>query len=670
MRSFALAPIAAACFVSLAAQADPTPAESLDKVVVTGNPLKSQVLAQPSDSLGGDQLVLTRAANLGDTLQGLAGVAATNFGPNASRPSIRGLDGDRVRILNNSGASVDASNLSFDHGVAIDPLVIDKVEVLRGAAALLYGGNAVGGVVNTLDNRIPRTLIDGLSGAAEVRLGGAANDRSGAVVLDGGAGRPNAGWGWHADLSGRDADDQRAPRFSSPTDDGSESRTTVRNSASHNHSAALGSSIFFNGGFAGVSVDDFRTTYGTTVEDAAKIKMKRQRVATAGEWNDETGPVRRLSWQLSRNRYEHSEIEDGAVGTTFKSTGTDGRVELTHAPLGALNGVVGVQWETLDFSALGAEAFVPSTRTHNVGLFVLEQMKLGDAVLSAGARHEQVRVDSAGDTDDSDGRFGTPSQRRFSPTSLALSAVYPLASGWSVSANLNRTQRAPAYYELFANGLHLATDAYERGDATLGLERSRGADFGLKWEGERSHAHVNVYETRFSNYIALQANGETVHDDEEGKDLPVFVFHSVPARLRGIEFEGRWQAMSWLALLGQFDAVHGENTQTGEPLPRLAPRRAMLGLEGSHGEWSGRLEWRLAARQDRVDAFDTPTPGYGTVNLNIARQLKLDRFDGLWYLRLNNLGNKLAYNATAVPTIRDLSPQAGRSASTGLQIRF
>ncbi|MCH8856459.1 MAG: Plug domain-containing protein, partial [Proteobacteria bacterium] len=187
MRSFALAPLAAACFLSVAAKADP--AESLDKVVVTGNPLKSQVLAQPSDALAGDQLVLTRASTLGDTLQGMAGVAATNFGPNASRPSIRGLDGDRVRILSNSGASVDASNLSFDHGVAIDPLVIDKVEVLRGAAALLYGGNAVGGVVNTLDNRIPRTLIRGLSGAAEVRLGGATRDKSGALVLDGGTGQ-------------------------------------------------------------------------------------------------------------------------------------------------------------------------------------------------------------------------------------------------------------------------------------------------------------------------------------------------------------------------------------------------------------------------------------------------------------------------------------------------
>ncbi|MBW8846264.1 MAG: TonB-dependent receptor [Burkholderiales bacterium] len=655
-----MAPLAAACLSVLAAAAQADPAESLDKVVVTGNPLKSQLLAQPSDSLGGDQLVLTRAANLGDTLQGLAGVAATNFGPNASRPSIRGLDGDRVRILSNSGASVDASNLSFDHGVAIDPLVIDKVEVLRGAAALLYGGNAVGGVVNTLDNRIPRTLIDGMSGAAEVRLGGATHDKSGAVVLDGGTGQPHRGFGWHVDLAGRDADDQAAPRFDS---DG-ESRTSVRNSAARSHGGALGGSVFFQGGFAGVSVDDFHTNYGTTAEEGVTIRMQRQRLATAGEWATADGPVHRISWQLSRNRYEHQEVEEtGDIGTTFKSTGTDGRLEVEHAAIGPVKGLIGLQTEQLNFSALGEEAFVPSTRTRNTGVFVLEQAKLGGVDWSAGARTERVTVDSDGGD-----RFGTPDSKRFKPVSLALSGVYPLSEAWSLSANLNHTERAPAYYELFANGLHLASAAYERGDPTLGLERSKGLDVGLKWESAQSHVHLNLYETRFSNYVALQATGEVV--DNGGESVPVYDFHAVPARLRGIEFEGRWQLHPALALLSQLDAVRGDNRATGEPLPRLSPLRAMLGLEAKQGDWSGKLEWRGAARQTRVAEFDTPTPGYGTLRLSVARQLRWGQTDALWYLKLDNLANKLAYNATAVPTIRELAPQPGRSASTGLQVRF
>jgi iron complex outermembrane receptor protein len=663
MRLHVLAPIAAACF-TLAAQAQsPAPTESLDKVVVTGNPLKSQVLAQPSDSLSGDQLVLTRSANLGDTLQGLPGVAASNFGPNASRPVIRGLDGDRVRILNNSGASVDASNLSFDHGVAIDPLVIDKVEVLRGAAALLYGGNAVGGVVNTLDNRIPRTFTPGLTGAAELRLGGAARDKGGALVLDGGSGQAQSGFGWHVDLAGRDADDLRTPRFGSPTDDGTESRTSVRNSAARSHGGSVGGSVFFQGGFAGVSVDDFHTDYGTTAEADVTIKMQRQRLATAGEWATTDGPLRRISWQLSRNRYEHTEMEGDEVGTTFKSRGTDGRLELEHAPAGPLKGVFGVQTESLDFSALGEEAFVPGTRTRSTGVFLLEQARLGGVDWSAGARTERVTIDSDGGD-----RFGAAQSRKYSPFSLALSGVLPLDRAWSVSASLNRTQRAPAYYELFANGVHVATAAYEQGDASLGLERSRGVDLGVKWEGGDSHVHFNAYETRFSSYIALQATGAEM--DHDGEALPVYAFQAVPARLRGVEVEARWQAHPVVALLGQLDAVRGENTLTGEPLPRLAPLRGMLGLEARQGEWSGRLEWRGAARQDRVAAFDTPTAGYGTVRLSVARQFNWGQGDALWYLKLDNLGNKLAYNATAVATIRELAPQPGRSVSTGLQLRF
>jgi iron complex outermembrane recepter protein len=216
--------------------------------------------------------------------------------------------------------------------------------------------------------------------------------------------------------------------------------------------------------------------------------------------------------------------------------------------------------------------------------------------------------------------------------------------------------------------VHVATAAYERGDPSLAVERSRGADLGLKWEGADSHVHVNVYETRFANYIALQATGASVaHEDES---LPVFAFQAVPARLRGVELEGRWQLSTPLALLAQLDAVRGDNRRSGEPLPRLAPLRAMLGLEARQGDWSGRLEWRASARQTRVAAFDTATPGWGTLRLNLARQLRWGTADALWYLRLENLSNQLAYSATATPTIRGLAPQPGRSAATGVQIRF
>jgi len=641
--------------------------EKLDKVVVTGNPLRSQDLTQASNVLSGDALTLTRGASLGETLQGLPGVAATNFGPNSSRPTIRGLDGDRVRMLSNSGASVDASSLSFDHAVPVDPLVVDRIEVLRGAAALLYGGNAIGGVVNTLDNRIPRGPQAGLSGAAEVRLGGAARERNGAVVLDGGSSQ----FAWHADLAGRSASDTAVPRFSSDDGSGSVSNTRIRNSAADSHGGALGASLLFAKGYAGVSIDDYRNEYGVTVEPDVTIRMQRQRLATAGEWHDENAPLRRIRWQLSRTRYEHAEVEGtGEIGTVFNSRGTDLRLEAEHAPLGPIKGVLGLQWERSDFSALGEEALVPSTQTRSGALFLLEQYSSGPWSLSAGARAESVRVRA-----DEDARFGPASSRSFSPRSLSLSSSYKLAGDWSLSANLNSSQRAPMFYELHANGVHVASGAFEIGDAQLGLERARGVDLGLKWQNADSLLRFNVYQTRFASYIALDATGNVV--EEGGEELPEYAFKSVPARLRGFELEGRWGLPALaglpgakLALTGQLDGVRGDNRATGEPLPRLAPLRASLGLDASQGAWSGRVELRLAARQDRVPTLDTPTAGYGMFKLSLARQFRLAEMDALWYLKLDNLGNKLAYSATSVATLRDLSPLAGRSLHTGLQVRF
>ncbi|MCV2353832.1 TonB-dependent receptor [Paucibacter sp. B2R-40] len=670
-----------------ASVSEPGQSEKLGKVVLTGNPLRSQELAQPSNVLEGDALILRRGSTLGETLEGLPGLSSSYFGPNSNRPTIRGLDGDRVRMLSNSGASVDASSLSFDHAVPLDPLVIDRIEVLRGAAALLYGGNAIGGVVNTIDNRIPRQAQVGLSGASELRLGGAAAERNGAIVLEGGDKRLV----WHADASARRADDLRVPSF---TADGVTAQS-VRNSASDSHGGALGASLLFANGYAGLSVDDSRNNYGVTVEPDVTVQMQRQRLSAAGEWRvDAQGSpqasgalLQRLTWSMGSTRYEHREVEGtGAVGTVFKSTGKDLRIELAHAPLGSLQGVVGLQWEDSDFSALGAEALVPSTSTRNGAVFVLEQFSSGPLALSAGARLESVRVDSRGDeaSTGEEARFGAATRHSFSPHSLSLGGSYKLlgeaggsksatSKGLNLTANLNSTERAPMFYELHANGVHVASGAFERGDAHLRTESALGLDLGLVWQGSQQMLRLNVFRTKFSRYIALDATGVQIETD--GQSLPEYAFKSVPALMQGFELEGRFDLPELLAgvqlsLTAQLDGVRGENRETGEALPRLAPLRASLGLDAQQGLWSGRFELRMAARQDRVPALDSPTAGYGLVKLSLARQFRLADVDGLWYLKLDNLGNKLAYSASSVATIRDLSPLPGRSVHTGVQVRF
>jgi iron complex outermembrane receptor protein len=643
----------------------------LDVVVVTGNPLSQRELAAPVQALSGDALTLKRGASLGETLDGLAGVGSTYFGPNSNRPTMRGLDGDRVRMLSNSGASVDASSLSFDHALPVDPLVLTRVEVLRGAAALQYGGNAIGGVVNAIDNRIPRLAQPGLNGVAELRLGGASDERGGAVVLDGGS---NA-FAWHVDAADRRADDQRVPRFTS--EDGSSTR--VRNSDAHGRSGAVGGSLLFSQGYAGVSVEDYHNEYGVTVEPDVRIQMQRQRLATAGEWRGPLPGLARVTWQFASSRYKHQEVEgSGEIGTVFESDGKDGRVEATHAAFqggwGSVQGVLGWQWDQSDFSALGEEALVPGTKTRSNALFLIEQFKSGPWSLQAGARAERVSVASTGGDEE---RFGDPVTRRFSPKSLSLSGAYELGQGFSLSSNLSSSQRAPTFYELFANGVHVASGAFEVGDVNLGLERAKAVDLGLHWKQGEAKWSLQVYQTRFSNYIALDASGrsvELVGEDGGTETVPEYLYRGVRARMHGIELEGRQPlpaVAGWSLTLGTtLDLVRGTNRDTGEPLPRLAPVRASLSIQAERGPWLIQAELRGARRQDRVPALDTPTAGYGILRLNIARHFDIGNLDAMWYLKLDNLANKLAYNAGSVQTIRELTPLPGRSVFAGLQVKF
>lgn len=687
--ALATPPAAAEAAPASAAPAAPRPPSTT--IVVTGNPLGREDTLQPVTVLDGEALSRRRAGTLGETLAGLPGVASTGFGPQSARPVIRGLDGDRVRLLDNGGAAVDASSLSFDHAVALDPLVVERIEVLRGPAALLYGGNATGGVVNLLDNRVPRFALAGLGGRAELRLGGAARERAAAAVLEGGHG----GFSWHADAAERRSHDLRVPRFSPPGGEAASDR--VANSAGLRRSGALGASWADAQGFVGAAVDSHRNDYGVAVDPDVTIRLQREHLQFAGERRGLDGPFSQLDFRFGSTRYGHEEVEAGGeVGTTFRSRGQELRLQARHAPrvtpLGPLHGVLGLQVETLDFSALGEEAFVPDTRSRSSALFVLEELRLaGGAVLGAGLRLERSRVASAGDPplheddaheshgdhgDVDSPRFGQAQQRRFSPASLSLSAQWPLGGGWHLATTLGRTERAPVYYELFANGAHVATGAYERGDPTLGTERSRQAELALQWQHGPAQWRLNVHASRFARYIALMATGHSVahtgHDGETAA-LPEYVFRGVPARLQGLELEGRWRLAErpWtLDASASLDLVRGRDQASGEPLPRLPPWRATLALQARQGAWQGGLQLAHAAAQRRVPATDVPTPGHTLLGLWAAWQQHWGGHEAVWTLKLDNLGNRLAYNASALRSARELAPQGGRALGLGLRVAF
>ncbi|MDP3084939.1 MAG: TonB-dependent receptor, partial [Rubrivivax sp.] len=248
------------------------------------------------------------------------------------------------------------------------------------------------------------------------------------------------------------------------------------------------------------------------------------------------GPVTQLSVSASQTRYGHQEVEgSGVVGTRFDSLGSELRVEARHAPVGPLRGVFGLHLERLQFQAQGEEAFMPATRSRSNAAFLLEEMAAGPLQLGLGLRLQSTQVASAGDALDANSpRFGAALQRRFAPVSGALSLLWPLAgSGWTVNAALGHTERAPAHFELYANGAHLATAAFERGDSGLGVERSRHADIGLAWRRGAHSAQLNVFATRFARFISLDATGASItvpgEADEVPTTLPEYAFRGVRA---------------------------------------------------------------------------------------------------------------------------------------------
>lgn len=659
------------------------PTRTLDTVVVTGNPLGSRQIAAPVSVLSGDGLVLRRGSSLGDTLNSLPGVSSTYFGPNANRPVIRGLDGDRVRILSNAGASMDASSLSYDHAVPIEPLIADRIEVLRGPGALFYGGSAVGGVVNTLDNRIPRAPMDGFSGAAELRLGGAARGRGGAALIESG----NDRFAVHADVFGRDTSNLLVPRYT-PVEDGEPlARSShVRNSAAETRGGALGGSLFFGSGAdpaqgrVGLSVDTYHSDYGITAEPDVMIQLKRDHVGFASELKLTDGPLRALRLNANYTDYRHQEVEgSGAVGTVFSSEGYDLRLEAEHAPLGPLRGVLGVQHEAFSFSALGDEAFVPKTNTRKTGLFALEELAWVGGTLSAGARLERAEVDSDGDADPLSPKFGNPVRRNFWLQSYSLANVLPLTPTWSLSGSLSATERAPTYFELYANGVHAATGAYEQGNTRLPTERGTNVDLAVQWKTDTDRLRVGTFYTRFSRFISLDASGGQV--DESGAavsagtpdSVPLYRFNAVRARLFGVEIEGRKRLaeLPWqLDGTAQVDLTRGTNLSTGEPLPRIAPWRLKLGLDAARGPWTARIEADHAARQTRVPDTDHATASYTLVNLSLSQRISVNRADAIWFVKLTNLANERAYSASTIQTLRGLSPLPGRAVEVGMRVSF
>ncbi|RCI75985.1 TonB-dependent receptor [Pseudomonas aeruginosa] len=430
-------------------------------------------------------------------------------------------------------------------------------------------------------------------------------------------------------------------------------------------------------GYAGLSYSGYDSNYGSPAEDDVRLKMQQDRYAFASEIRDLEGPFTSLKLDAAYTKYEHKEIEDSETGTTFKNEGYEGRIEARHRPLGPLNGVVGAQFANSRFSALGEEAFVPHTETDSAALFALEEWKLSDRLdLSFGARLEHTRVDPDAKGNE---RFAeNDGSQSFTTGSLSTGAVYKLTPIWSLAATLSYTERAPTFYELYANGPHAATGTYEVGDADADKEKAVSTDLALRFDNGVHKGSVGVFYSRFSNYIGLLASGR--HRNEEGEvvaagddeALPEYLYSGVRADFYGVEAQDRIHLLE--SPYGNFDLelsgdyTRAKNKDTGEPLPRIAPLRLNTALIWELQQWQARVDVEHAASQHRVPEEELSTDGYTTLGASLGYNFDLGESRWLAFVKGTNLTNQTVRYASSI--LRDRVPAAGRGIEAGVKVAF
>ncbi len=665
-----LSPNKLAIAISLAmasAWAEPITQIELSNVAVTGNPLGvgSDAMVLPVSILSGRELSLKRAATLGETLNTMPGVAASSFGPNASRPVIRGLDAERVRIMQNGVGILDASSLSFDHAVAIDPLVIEQIDVVRGPAALLYGSSAVGGVVNAIDHRIPTEPVNGIIGRSEASLGGPDNQRNAAAVVDVGNGQS----AMHADAYQRQTDDLSLPGFAVSKRKNQVDGTPLTNhgklinSNARSEGGALGASLTFDKGYVGSSYSGFNSNYGTVAEQAVRIDMKSQRWDIASEFRELNSVISRIKIRYAHTDYQHQEVENGAIGTTFKNKGSEGSVELGHAKLGDLDGVWGWQFQNSRFAALGEEAFVPAVQTKSHAVYLYEEMPLkalnvDQLKLSLGGRLEHTALDASAWT-----KNPTIQAANFTTYSYALGGLYAIDGHWSMASNLSHNERAPSYFELYADGAHLATGQYEVGNPNFKKECSNGVDAQIRWKDAKNSFSVGAYYTRFNRFLGLLDTGAI----NGPSTLPIAQFSAFAASFKGLEAEAKFNlADDWdLNLRG--DYVRASNLDNNAALPRITPLRLGAGLNYQKNAFGARLNVTQAFKQNRTAENELPTAGYTDVSAMATYKLP-SKLNVEWFAKANNVLNQEIREHTSF--LKDLSPAGERSVLIGLRADF
>ncbi len=715
--------LVALCAVGAAAQDnDADPSADSDLILVTGVSLETLAgeALQPVESLSLVELQDGFVGGLGDALAGVPGVSSTYFGPAASRPIIRGLGGDRVRVLRNGVGLIDVSAVSVDHAVTSEVLEAERIDILRGASAIAYGGNAVGGVVNIVDGAIASEPVDGTFDGAF---------RAGYTSVDEGtqfAGRVSTGLGplvFSLEASQRDAREFDIPGFAESAlfraaeeaeheeeegeehEDEEEVSGFVPNTDYTFETLGAGASLIGDWGFAGVSVKLFDAEYGLPggheheheegegeegeeeegpdIFVGPRLDMNQVRIDSRGEFRFDGLGFDALTFAAGYSVYEHEEIEpNGEVATEFENEGWEIRAAAVRRGDGPLTGTVGFQALRTDFSALGEEAFVPPVLTEDFGVFGAGRYDLGGFGFEGGLRYERRDIEAVdgdvsalpdenvesrellADFDPSTDLTSEALDQSFDLFSVSAGAFLRPTDNVFLSANLALTERAPADVELFAGGPHLATNAFEVGDPRLDKETAIGLDLGARYDADQFSIDAGVFVTEFEDFIFLAPTG----GEEDG--LPVFIFTQDDASFYGAEVavEAILGEFAFGSLRGDasFEYVQAETDSAGD-VPRIPPFSTTLGLDFSRDWFSARGEVIYAAEQDDVAAFELPTDSYTLLNLSATARPFTDN-DVRLVFAIDNVTDEEARLHTSF--LKDQVPLPGRSFKVSIASTF
>jgi len=675
----------------LSAQSGDPPDESpeavdLEKLEVRilpqgGTPLDS---TQPVQILFGEYLDDRKEATLGETLKNEPGIQSTYFGPGAGRPIIRGLGGTRVRITEDGLNSLDASALSPDHAVSAEPLLIDRIEVLRGPANLLYGSSASAGVVNMIDNRIPEQRQE-WSAAVEVRGNTVADEFASVGRIDGGIGPVQ----FHFDGFYRDTDDSEIPGFAltdeklaelEPEERAEQRRGVLENSFLETEGGTLGTSYADDWGFVGFAYKRFDTTYGIPAEleeeeeeegeeggegeeeeGGISIDLEQERWEVKSAFYDPLAGVDEFNFKFTTNDYQHVELEGAEVGTTFNIDGTEIRSELHHEPFGRLDGLIGFQYEDTDLEAIGAEAFIPPGTTESLGIFLVEEYDLDPVKLTVGLRWQDDEVKR------SDGLTSNGiSSRDFTAISVSAGAIWRMDEGWQARLNWARSERSPTQEELFANGPHVATQAFEIGDPTLGEETSNNFDFGIHYDMAGLHFSADFFYNNIDDFVFL-ANTDGVEDG-----LPIQVWSQADAEFFGTELQADYvfdtTGIGDFELRGFFDSVEADIDAGNSEIPRLSPWRIGSELHWHYGDFRANVGYTRVLKVDDPAEFETETSGYNNVSANLVYLVRLNRTEIELFVKGENLSDETQRVHTSF--LKDFAPRPGLNVTGGIRARF